>query len=143
MNARLLAGAAIAGAISVWSASAIGVTCYVVMDRNDNVTYRSTLPPIDLSDAGAAARERMRQRGEYLMFGEFDTCPGVTFFTGAGGSKALELDQVVNGMPALPMNGGVSPARGNTGGAVASPRGSSGSQRPASTPAAKRSSGRY
>jgi hypothetical protein len=87
-------------AAATWAGTAGAVTCYVVMDRNDNVIYQSSVPPVDMSEQGAAARERMRQRGEYLMFGDYESCPGVAFFTGAGGNKALALDEVVNGMPA-------------------------------------------
>jgi hypothetical protein len=120
MSPRSLAVAIVAFA---WSASASAVTCYQVFDRNDNVVYRSTVPPVDLSDKGAAAREAMRQRGEYLMFGDFDKCPGVAFFTGSGGSSGLSLDDVVMGMPAMPMNGGVSPAKGPNPNAAVQPAG--------------------
>jgi hypothetical protein len=88
-----------------WSASAGAVTCYVVIDRNDNVLYRSSMPPVDMSDNGVPARERMRQRGESLMFGDFDSCPGITFLTGAGGTSMLRLDEVVGGMPATGLGG--------------------------------------
>jgi hypothetical protein len=110
--ARTWIRAALAAAIAAMAAPAAAVTCYVVMDRSDNVIYRSTVPPVDLSDQGKPARERMRERGEYLMFGEFEQCPGVTFFTGAGGSKGLALDEVVNGMPALPTASGASQGDG-------------------------------
>jgi hypothetical protein len=93
-----------------YAASAAAVTCYVVTDRNDNVIYRSTYPPVDLSDQGKPARERMRERGEYLMFADMELCPGVAFFTGGSGSRGLAFDEVVNGLPALPSNSGVSPA---------------------------------
>jgi hypothetical protein len=125
---------------SVSAGSAAAVTCYVVMDRNDNVVYRSTVPPVDLSDQGAAARERMRQRGEYLMFGDYDMCPGITFFTGAGGSKGLALDEIVGGMPALPAAGGASPVRGVDPNAAVPP--SRGSGQPAARAPARSAGGR-
>ena len=121
MNARSIGLAAVAAAGFAWSASAAAVTCYVVMDRNDNVVYRSNVPPVDMSDRGSAAREAMRQRGDYLLFGDFESCPGVTFFTGASGSRALSLDDVVMGMPAMPMAGGVSAVRGADPNAVVAP----------------------
>jgi hypothetical protein len=126
--------ATIATAALAWSAPAAAVTCYMVMDRSDNVVYRSSVPPVDLSDQGAAAREAMRRRGEYLLFGEFESCPGVAFLTGASGSRALSLDDVVNGMPAAAINGGVSPVKGvNPAAAVPPARGPA-----ASAPARRR-----
>jgi len=125
-----------------WAGSTAAFTCYIVTDRNDNVIYRSTYPPVDLSDQGAPARERMRQRGEYLMFADLDTCPGVTFFTGAGGSRGLALDEVVNGMPALPSTGGARPVSGPNPNAAAAPaRG--GTTRSVSTPSPSGSTKRY
>ncbi len=121
MNVRSIGLAAVAVAGFAWSASSAAVTCYVVMDRNDNVLYRSNVPPVDMSDQGSAAREAMRRRGDYLLFGDFESCPGVTFFTGASGSRALSLDDVVMGMPAMPMAGGVSAVRGPDPNAVVAP----------------------
>ncbi len=112
MSARSLCSTALGVALVAYAACAAAVTCYVVTDRNDNVIYRSTHPPVDLSDQGKPARERMRERGEYLMFADMELCPGVTFFTGASGSRGLALDEVVNGLPATSLNSGVSPARG-------------------------------
>jgi len=111
MSARSLCSTALGAAAVAYAVSAAAVTCYVVTDRNENVIYRSTVSPVDLSDEGKPARERMRERGEYLMFAEMDLCPGVTFFTGASGSRGLALDEVVNGLPAAGPNGGVTPAR--------------------------------
>jgi len=36
-----------------------------VFDRTENVIYRDVFPPVDLSDAGKADRDAMRQRGEF------------------------------------------------------------------------------
>ena len=55
-----------------WAGAAQAITCYVVYDRSDNVTYRDVYPPVDLSDAGRAQREAMRLRGEFLLFHETD-----------------------------------------------------------------------
>lgn len=73
--------------------------CYMLFDRFDNVVYRNTVSPIDLSDQGAAARAAMRQRGEYLMVMESDRCPPVTFVFGGAGSKTLSIDETVGGFP--------------------------------------------
>ena len=97
MNIRIaLAAAVLLGAVAPGSAGAL--TCYFVIDRNENVIYRDTLPPVDLSDQGAAERERMRRRGEHMVSMESDRCPAVEFFTGNAGSSALNVDQVVAGV---------------------------------------------
>jgi hypothetical protein len=98
MNIRIaLAAALLLAAAAPGSAGAL--TCYFVIDRNDNVIYRDTLPPVDLSDQGAAERDRMRRRGEHLVSMESDRCPALEFFTGNAGSSALNVDQVVAGVP--------------------------------------------
>ena len=90
----------IAATLALSSGTANAVTCYVLFDRFDNVVYRNTVSPIDLSDQGAAARAALRQRGEYLMVMDSDRCPSVTFVFGAAGSKTLSIDETVGGFPA-------------------------------------------
>jgi hypothetical protein len=93
----LLAAAAV---LSLAGGVADAATCYMVFDRYDNIVYRNTVPPIDLSEQGAAARAALRQRGEYLMAMESDRCAPVTFVFGGAGSKTLSIDDVVGGFPA-------------------------------------------
>ncbi len=95
--AALLLGA-VAGAAS---GGAAAINCYEILDRNDNVVYRGTMPPIDLSDQGKAEREALRQRGQQLIAMDVDRCIGIEYFTGAAGSSALTVDQIVGGVPAL------------------------------------------
>jgi hypothetical protein len=97
MNIRIALAAALALA-AVTPGPARALTCYSVIDRNDNVIYRDTLPPVDLSDQGTAERERMRRRGEHMIAMESDRCPSIEFFTGNAGSSALNVDQVVAGV---------------------------------------------
>src|SRR2546421_12352423 len=75
-------------------------TCYLLFDRYDNVVYRNTVSPIDLSDQGAAARAALRQRGEYLLVMDSDRCAPVTFVFGAAGSQAVSLGETLCGCPA-------------------------------------------
>jgi hypothetical protein len=92
-----LAVAAIAAAgLFVVAGEAAALTCYVVFDRTENVTYRDVYPPVDLSEAGRAERDAMRSRGEFLMFMESEQCPRLEFFTGAAGTVALRLDQTLS-----------------------------------------------
>jgi hypothetical protein len=90
----------IAAALALSAGTADAVTCYMLFDRFDNVVYRNTVSPIDLSDQGAAARAALRQRGEYLLVMDSDRCPPVTFVFGAAGSKTLSIDETVGGFPA-------------------------------------------
>jgi hypothetical protein len=90
----------IALTIAVSAGAADAATCYMLFDRYDNVVYRNTVSPIDLSEQGAAAREAIRQHGEYLMVMESDRCAPVTFVFGVAGSKTLSIDDVVGGFPA-------------------------------------------
>ncbi|HVF65838.1 MAG TPA: hypothetical protein VNE58_17780 [Casimicrobiaceae bacterium] len=84
-------------AVALGSAGmAQALTCYVVLDRTDNVIYRDVYPPVDLSDAGRAERDDLRRRGEFLLFLESESCPRLEFFTGAAGTVGLRLDQTLS-----------------------------------------------
>jgi len=50
----------------------------------------------DLSDAGKAEREAMRQRGEFLMFMDAEHCPRLEFLTGYAGNVAVRLDETLS-----------------------------------------------
>jgi hypothetical protein len=94
MRHRILLTAAVALA-AMQAGAAAAITCYVVFDRSDNVTYRDVYPPVDLSDAGRAEREAMRRRGEFLLFMESEDCPRIEYFTGNAGTIGLQLDQTL------------------------------------------------
>jgi len=91
---------------------AAAVTCYEILDRSDNVVYRGTIAPVDLSDKGAPEREALRRRGQHLIAMEVERCIGVEYFTGSAGSAALTVDQIV---------GGIQTMRGSSPGGVAPP----------------------
>jgi hypothetical protein len=97
--------AAIAG-FAAAAGPAAAMQCYTVLDRSDNIVYRGTIPPIDLSERGDPEREAMRRRGQHMIAMDADKCPGVEFFTGTAGSSNLSVDQIVGGI--TPMRG-VSP----------------------------------
>lgn len=86
-----LAALAVAGLGA--AADSQAVTCYVVMDRTENVLYRDVYPPVDMSDAGRAERDALRRRGEFLFFMDSEHCPRLEYFTGVAGNVALRLDQ--------------------------------------------------
>jgi hypothetical protein len=88
-----------ATAMTLLSPVAGAFTCYMLYDRNDNLVYRDTISPVDMSEQGAAARESMRDRGDYLVIADADRCPQVSFVFGAAGSSTLSVDSIVGGMP--------------------------------------------
>ena len=63
--------------------------------KSGQLIYRDVFPPVDLSDAGKADRDAMRQRGEFLMFMDAEQCPRLEFLTGAAGNVALRLDETL------------------------------------------------
>jgi hypothetical protein len=125
----LICGLLFASSALVLPAGSVqAITCFVVYDRNDNISYQGTHAPIDLSDQGAVEREAMRRRGEHMINMEADRCPPIVFFTGSSGSSALRVDEVVAGMP-VKSTSGTSP-----GSPLAAPAGARGS---ASAPGAR------
>ena len=73
-----LMGSALVVAAGVAAAS----TCYVVFDAKETIVYRASVPPVDMSDRGTAAREALRQRGNYLQFMETERCVPFGFDSG-------------------------------------------------------------
>jgi len=90
----LLSAASFAG-------SASAVVCYTVLDKSDSVIYRGYEAPIDMSAAGASAREAMRQRGEYMMVSYPDDCLLVAASRWTGGYTPASVDDIVSGMRAF------------------------------------------
>ena len=101
--ALLLAGAVLASA----QVEALAGTCYFVFDRNETVIYRDAQPPVDMSFRGAAARETMRQRGEFLMFVDTEPCAPMAFLTGPGTPGTLSVADIVDGFPTTATSDGV------------------------------------
>ena len=62
-------------------------------------------PPVDMSDRGVVARDRMRQRGELLMIVDVEQCPSLVFSTIA---NSASVDEIVSSMrPYVGVNGGM------------------------------------
>src|SRR5438552_11841829 len=78
-----------AAALACAAAAAGAMTCHIVLDRNDNVVYRDTSPPVDLSDRGSAERAALRQRGEFLLMIEADQCSRFVATTDKAGARAV------------------------------------------------------
>jgi hypothetical protein len=104
MNRRLLS-AFIAGAVTAAAAlPALAGTCYEIIDRNGAVVLRDAVSPVDLSMAGAPAREAMRNRGELLVIFDTDSCMLVGKAT-ATGSRTLTTDEIVAGWKSMGRSG--------------------------------------
>jgi len=98
--------AGVAGlALSLLVPGAQAVTCDIVIDRTGAIVYQDVVPPVDMSERGAAARDRMRQRGEQLMIIDADQCPRLVFSTITG---AASVEEIVAGMrPYVGVSGGM------------------------------------
>lgn len=125
---------------AVASSAVNAVTCYTLLDRSDRVVYQNAEPPVDMSDQGAAARDGLRRRNEYLMVSDFATCPPVAGVPGSTGYHPATVDEIVAEMRGYlsygVSGGGVSESRG--GGSVSAPSAASPAAPRASMPARSR-----
>jgi len=96
MHGRLIS-ALVAGTAAVAAAMPVlAITCYEVINRNDVVVLRGTRSPVDLSTAGAPARDAIRGRGELLVIFDTENCVPVGRATAEGG-RTLNTDEIVAG----------------------------------------------
>jgi hypothetical protein len=85
-----------AGLIALCAAGlAMAAPCYIILDRNDAVIYRDTVPPIDLSTGNSPERKALRQRGQHLLTAEFDRCDAVGYISPTTGSTQASVDEIV------------------------------------------------
>jgi hypothetical protein len=118
---RLSILAAALAAATVLPGAANAMTCYSVLDSTDNTIYQDTQPPVDMSETGAAAREAMRARKDFLTVSETDKCPQVTAPLGATGYRTASVDEIVGGMREFAKPGGAAPSSGRGAAAKAAP----------------------
>jgi hypothetical protein len=88
-------------AAAIASPHASAVTCYLVLDRNDNVVYQDIFPPIDLSDQGEAERKAMRARNEHMVAMETDRCPRLELIAGPGVGLRINLEEMGDALTSL------------------------------------------
>ena len=98
---RLPVLAALAAAqLALAPATAQAFICYMVLDKSDTAIYRDQLPPVDMSAAGAPAREQMRQRGELLIIMDAaDKCQRI--LPARAGSAPLSANEVLADAPSM------------------------------------------
>jgi hypothetical protein len=86
---------------------AVAAECYVIVDRANEVVYQGLTSPVDLSDAGKAARDAMRARGQQMIAMNTDTCPPIDTARITGNGKPASVEEIVAGMrPAIPFGRG-------------------------------------
>jgi hypothetical protein len=118
MDGRLmsaLVAGTVAGALAL---PVLAGTCYEVIDRNSVVIFRDTLSPVDLSAAGAPARDAMRSRDELLRYFEVEHCMVIGRGIVSGG-RTLTTDEIVAGWKATEGKSGWGSYAGSYGGAPA------------------------
>jgi hypothetical protein len=120
---RLSILAAALAAAAAFPGAANAIMCYTVLDRSDNTIYQDTQPPIDMSEQGAAERNAMRARREYLTVSDTDRCPLVTAPPGTTGYQPASVESIVSGIReyATAGSGPLPPAAGRGGTAKAAP----------------------
>ena len=94
--ARALAVLALASA----ALPAAAVSCYVIVDRANEVIYQGTLSPIDLSDDGTGARDALRARGQQFIAMDAPSCPAIDRMR--TGIDTANVDEIVAGMRSIP-----------------------------------------
>jgi hypothetical protein len=98
MRKLMILAAALAAAVMLPGAAS-AITCYTVLDNNDATIYQNTEPPFDLStEGGAAARDRLRARKEFLTIADADRCPVIAAPPGATGYQPATVDEIVAGI---------------------------------------------
>jgi hypothetical protein len=118
MHTRSIVGIGCGAAMLLFALAAHAVSCNIVVDGTGMVVYQDVAPPVDMSERGAAARERMRQRGEQLIIIEAQVCPRLVFSTIA---NSASVDEIVASMrPYVGVTGGMgSSARPGASGTIA------------------------
>jgi hypothetical protein len=112
---RTLIGLALSLAAAMAAPAANAIICYSLLDRNDKLLYRAPSPPVDMSDQGAALRERLRTQNVFLMIGEVEDCQAVAAVEGAAGYRPATVAEIVREMRGYLAYGGVSSMPGITG----------------------------
>ena len=98
-------------ATAVLAAPAAASVCYALVDRTNEVTYQGTLPPVDLSDEGVAAREALRAQGQQLIAMDTERCPPIDRGRNGAKNSAATVEEIVAGMRSTtPYGSAVTPA---------------------------------
>ena len=117
MRASRLSLAILATAVIAAAAPATASSCYVIVDRANEVTYQGPVPPVDLSDDGLATRNAMRAQGQQLIAMDTENCPPIDRARAGSRSSPASVEEIVAGMrSAVPYGAAAQPARAETNG---------------------------
>ena len=94
MSKSTITALVLTAAAAIFASPASAVVCYTVLDKGNTVVYRGYEAPVDMSAAGAGARESMRRQGQYMMVSYVDECLLV------GGSRWMSVSQTGTYAPA-------------------------------------------
>jgi hypothetical protein len=100
MRPTLLTLACCSAALLV-TPDASAVTCYLLIDANDNVVYQDIYPPYDLSDSGAEERKASRARNEHMIAMETDRCQRLELIAGPGVGLRINLEEMSDALGSL------------------------------------------
>jgi hypothetical protein len=128
MMRRLSILAAALAIAAAFPGAANAIICYTVLDSKDTTIYQDTEPPFDMSDRGAADREAMRARKEFMTISDTDRCPLITAPPGTTTYRAATVDEIVAGIRPYAGSGSgpiTTPAAGGRGSTRAAPAASS------------------
>jgi hypothetical protein len=146
MSGRLFSAFVVGAALGAAAMPVFAGTCYEIIDRNDVVILRDTNSPVDLSNAGAPAREAMRSRGELLVIYDVETCV-VVGRASLTGSRTLATDEIVAGWRSFGRSGFGGTYGGtvatDSGGGISAPASTNVGRTPAAQGAAAARRGRY
>jgi hypothetical protein len=112
---RTLTILAVALAAAAAAPAANAIVCYTLLNRSDTLLYRSPTPPVDMSAQGAASREALRRRKEYLMISDVDDCQSVAAVAGTAGYRPATVEEIVGEMRGYLTIGGPSSSPGRMG----------------------------
>ena len=97
------------------SAPAAAFNCYEIVDRSNEIVYQDVTSPIDLSDAGTAARDALRARGAQLIAMDTDHCPAIDTAKISGKGGPATVEEIVAGMRPSMRYGAPTPAAASGG----------------------------
>ncbi len=107
--------AIVAATFAFAAVPAAAFNCFLIVDKNNEVTYQGTFSPVDLSDDGLAARDALRARGEQLVVMDTDNCPQIDRGRITGSGAPATVEEIVAGMrSAVPYGSAVNPPRNDT-----------------------------
>jgi hypothetical protein len=122
MRVPFLSAALAASLLALPVPSAHAYWCYLLLDSKNAVIYRATLPPVDMSQRGKAARETLRDRGDLLLIMLTDECTPEGSALGPSGADESAVTAFVDrAKPVMTSSAAANAASGTASGGIAAP----------------------